>query len=885
MNTELYKKLREHIQNNPTSIVFARLAELLFEGGKQDTAITLIEKGMEQNPSYLTGYLVMGHLFQRSGKYDRAKEAYTNALKFDPFNIAALYGLAQMEISSGNYPAATAHILQILSIDPINRTAYSTLVQNWEKIEEAVPELTKEPEEELPSVDVEKIGGGVFSLIGIESIQEIKHLPLVIKAMPEELEALEQMSESKQMEPVELNEIEQESDDLVEIDEIFKAFQAPVSKEQSAESVRETQLETVHQETETEEIELDWSEQEQSAESVVEQEPTTSAQQPAEQPSAPPEDEEILDWGLETGESEKNVPEVSEEISPGKEITALAKEEKLELSEGEFDWGEIEEEKTATEPEEIITEPEVREEIQTEKAEKKPESAESAEETFELSEDVFGLGEMEQEITEETESETTEKTIPSEEEIVLSGEQEKLEIAGEKIESIETEKEKLEIEVLKTEGEEESEVSEKVSGNEDIPSVAEIFAAQGDTEKAIEIYENLLAQTELGKQDREKYQNRLESLKKRLTESPPEIESSSQESSRESEPGAEMETSAETEEMELPEDVFQIGLEDSGEAAEKPIQKAETETEPEITKQTEKPAAEGEEIETEMELPEDVFQIDIEDSMVEISESVSESEPEAKPKQEVQPKPETEIKTPETEDIDEMLNLENVFEISDEEKEEQGKPMDEILKQPESEEDTGEEETEFSLDDLPEDVFGLGIGTTEESEEGISWETEQPAVSEEKTEPGEEETPEIEIEQIDGLQLRDDSGFQPPEETDDVGELSTRQDFTPPEPDETETEIEGLETRIDEPFATIPEELLEPLIKDEEPRKEEEPAPRKTPKDVNTATTAEIYAAQGKTEKAIEIYEKVLARTDISKHDREIYQNRLELLKKRLKES
>ncbi|MCD6531088.1 tetratricopeptide repeat protein, partial [bacterium] len=209
MNEQLYKKFREYIENNPTSLAFARLSEILFNAGRTDAAITLLEKGLEQNPAYLTAYNLLGDFYYQKGELERAKQAYKRTIDLDPFNLNALANLLKIAVEQGNFAEAGARIFQILSIDPTNRAAYNYLTQYWDKIEEEFPDLTKEPEEEVPTIEIEDIGGTQFSLIGTNPIAEVKPLPVVVRTAPEEIKALDQLSEIPSMKPIELDEIEQ----------------------------------------------------------------------------------------------------------------------------------------------------------------------------------------------------------------------------------------------------------------------------------------------------------------------------------------------------------------------------------------------------------------------------------------------------------------------------------------------------------------------------------------------------------------------------------------------------------------------------------------------------------------------------------------------------
>ena len=145
---------------------------------------------------------------------------------------------------------------------------------------------------------------------------------------------------------------------------------------------------------------------------------------------------------------------------------------------------------------------------------------------------------------------------------------------------------------------------------------------------------------------------------------------------------------------------------------------------------------------------------------------------------------------------------------------------------------------------------------------------------------------EIVVEEIEGFQSTRASDFVPPEkDITPVSGLNKRKDFTPP--DET-VDIEGIEQHPDEPLGEFPMDELENLLgiskETDSSEKTATPQSIKTtapPKDIATATTAEIFAAQGMTDKAIQIYEKLLAKSDISDEDRQKFLARMKILKTR----
>jgi len=874
MNEQLYKKFREYIENNPTSLAFARLSEILFNAGRTDAAITLLEKGLEQNPAYLTAYNLLGDFYYKKGELERAKQAYKRTIDLDPFNLNALANLLKIAVEQGNFAEAGARIFQILSIDPTNRAAYNYLTQYWDKIEAEFPDLTKEPKEELPAIEIEDIGGTQFSLIGTDPIAEVKPLPIVVRAAPEEIKALDQLSEIPSMKPIELDEIEQGPFELFDVDEIFKAFEAPVKKTTAGEkpppqiaegkTKPEVEIPPAPEETptaqKTQEIEAEppreiepetpedlLIELEEEPEQIQIQQEKPAPVEPAlaETPPAEiPSDELEIDLDLE----EQSEFSEKEEVSPAEQTLSPEIPEEPE-GELELDLGEeifpVEEKQPQAE---IETPP-----VSGEKPVEAP-----GEDEIESDEDIFEIPgipagtEQAKEAGETTEPETPgkpaeQKTEPHEEaDLVQPGE------------------------ILETEKIFDVNEEEVIEQPVDIEQILETPPSSAETEAAPEEIEEI--------EEIELPEKIFSPEGEEEIPAPPSIEKPVEESQPREEP--QKTESAEITEIEIPENVFGI---------------------PELEETTEAKPAETETVSAEEEIspqPEGQSAQDIELFLNEVLKKLQESEiipsetpemAEEKPEEVVIEEPEPE-KSPELslEEVLKEIEQKGVFDFGTEEAE---TPETETVQKSESpaEGKEGTEDTttlELSLEQVLKEIeekgvfdFGGEAPAEPSTEEQPSAEETQPIPEQP---PGEEE---IEIEPIEGLQVRQDTGLVPPEEVEELPDLQKRDEFTPLENEEP-IEIEGLEKRVDNPFEEIPEDLIEPLIK--EPEEQEETAKPESsaqkPKDILTATRAEIYAAQGMTEKAIEIYEKILAKPDLDPNKRAVYQRRIELLRQRLKQ-
>lgn len=140
--------LEEHLQNNPDSILFARLADLYLEGNRIEEAIQLCENGLKEHPYYVTGHLILGKCYLAKKLYDQAEKEFKRVLLFDPKYLAAhkCYGDLMREIGWEN--TCEMSYKKILLIDPLDEVAQSMVgdyVIEGESAQEEVETLHTEP--------------------------------------------------------------------------------------------------------------------------------------------------------------------------------------------------------------------------------------------------------------------------------------------------------------------------------------------------------------------------------------------------------------------------------------------------------------------------------------------------------------------------------------------------------------------------------------------------------------------------------------------------------------------------------------------------------------------------------------------------------------------
>lgn len=118
-NTALIEDLLKQFETNPRR-VFARLANEYRKIGELDTAIQICREHVPHQPTYISGYIVLGQALFESGQLDESRTTFETALGLDPENLIALRQLGDIARANGDTEGARSWYHRLLEVDPQN---------------------------------------------------------------------------------------------------------------------------------------------------------------------------------------------------------------------------------------------------------------------------------------------------------------------------------------------------------------------------------------------------------------------------------------------------------------------------------------------------------------------------------------------------------------------------------------------------------------------------------------------------------------------------------------------------------------------------------------------------------------------------------------------
>ncbi len=113
-------KLGERYNKEPTSKIFAPLADAYRKNNMIDEALEVLNKGLEYHPQYALAHLILGKCYFDKRMYAQAEESFKKTLSIDAQNLVAYRMLAQTCEHTKNEEGQIAAYKGILAIDPLD---------------------------------------------------------------------------------------------------------------------------------------------------------------------------------------------------------------------------------------------------------------------------------------------------------------------------------------------------------------------------------------------------------------------------------------------------------------------------------------------------------------------------------------------------------------------------------------------------------------------------------------------------------------------------------------------------------------------------------------------------------------------------------------------
>jgi len=111
-------KLTERISKDPKSKLFVPLAEEYKKAGDIEMAIAVLTEGLKNNPGYVTAKSFLGRLLLDQGKLSEAQKEFEEVIRAIPDNVLAQRKLADIHVMQGRAQEALLFFKAVLAVNP-----------------------------------------------------------------------------------------------------------------------------------------------------------------------------------------------------------------------------------------------------------------------------------------------------------------------------------------------------------------------------------------------------------------------------------------------------------------------------------------------------------------------------------------------------------------------------------------------------------------------------------------------------------------------------------------------------------------------------------------------------------------------------------------------
>ena len=115
------------LARDPSSLVYAELAEALRRRGQRDEALRVALHGLARHPQDAEGNDALARIYADLGDLERARLAWSKVLETAPGHLGALKGVAFVRFRQGDTLAAVAGLEQVIALDPSDAAARRAL--------------------------------------------------------------------------------------------------------------------------------------------------------------------------------------------------------------------------------------------------------------------------------------------------------------------------------------------------------------------------------------------------------------------------------------------------------------------------------------------------------------------------------------------------------------------------------------------------------------------------------------------------------------------------------------------------------------------------------------------------------------------------------------
>ncbi|UCF80348.1 MAG: tetratricopeptide repeat protein [Acidobacteriota bacterium] len=185
---KILESLRARWKQDPTSRVFAQLAESCRRTGKLEEAVEVCRDGLKHHPQYASAHVTLGRALLGLEKRDEAGKALEQALTLSPANLVANRALGDLYREQGKFGLALERYRMVKELNPLDRDIEALAAQCEVRLtgaEETAQEATTDEQAQTAASETPPEGEVAAAEVSAESLPQEEFRAGAPSAAPE----------------------------------------------------------------------------------------------------------------------------------------------------------------------------------------------------------------------------------------------------------------------------------------------------------------------------------------------------------------------------------------------------------------------------------------------------------------------------------------------------------------------------------------------------------------------------------------------------------------------------------------------------------------------------------------------------------------------------
>ena len=154
IDKEFIQNLRERVEGDPSSILFAKLGDMLRQNREYEEAVNVLKKGLNYHKNYATAHFILAKCYEELGWHDDAIQKLEETLQYDRDNISAMKMLAELLYNRHDYKRALEGFNELLILSPADREETNRYISDLENILKKLEEEQRKSEKEIKKEEI-----------------------------------------------------------------------------------------------------------------------------------------------------------------------------------------------------------------------------------------------------------------------------------------------------------------------------------------------------------------------------------------------------------------------------------------------------------------------------------------------------------------------------------------------------------------------------------------------------------------------------------------------------------------------------------------------------------------------------------------------------------